>query len=115
MSKQQYLQAIEKLKAMPPDYDALSSVWWKYNYDEIHPKISIQYQQVGLSEDQINKLVELYVNEHKESLSEEEYKNQLNKIHQIIIENGIKEMETRMKNEKIGSWWSGPKKGTIAP
>ena len=115
MSKAQYLQAIEKLKSMPPDYETLSTVWWKFYYDEIYPQIKLQYRDVGLTDEQIDKLVQLYVNEHKTSLSDEEFKAQLNRIHQLIIENGIKEMEAKMKEEKIGSWWSGPKKGTIAP
>lgn len=114
MDMAQYLQAIAKLKTMPPDYDSLSIVWWKHQYDGLFIQITNLYNSVGLNENQIVKMVELNVNKYKASLTEEEYKIQLNQIHQLIIDNGIKEMEKKIKEIPVGTHWSGDKPGTIA-
>ena len=71
----------------------LGPAWLKLTIERYRKELVIFYKDVLLSDVQLQKLAEIYTNNYKASLTQEEYNLQLNALHKSSVEIVLKELE----------------------
>ena len=88
-----YNQAIADVKAAQRDYGKLEVLWWNVTKDRFTIGLSTRYKEVGLSPEQISKMVETETKAFRDSLSAEPFQKHLDELHDQSIAAAVKQLE----------------------
>ncbi|AQX05296.1 hypothetical protein BAX97_15225 [Elizabethkingia meningoseptica] len=91
---------IDQLKVMPPNYTELSATWESLISQKLREQFNSVYKDVALTDQQLKELADLNIQKYKSSISEEEYRKELDEIHRVNIDSAVKQLEI-MKNEAL--------------
>ncbi|OPC51653.1 hypothetical protein BAY06_04850 [Elizabethkingia anophelis] len=91
---------IDQLRLMPANYAELSATWESLISQKLREQFNILYKDVELTDEQLRELINLNIQKYKNSISEEEYKKELDEIHRVNIDSAVKQLEI-MKNEAL--------------
>lgn len=98
-----YNKAIEEAKAAPKNYDELGVLWIKLTNSRVLEKLRIKYADLGLTDEQYERMSKIEVEAYRHSLTEENYRAQLDELHQASIEAAVAQLEYERDNpDKMG-------------
>lgn len=87
-----YNKAIEDTKATQPKYDELAVLWKNLAFDRMFTALKKNYLPLGFSDDQLTAMANLDVGKYRESLSEENFKNQLDDLHNQSVNAAVSQL-----------------------
>lgn len=90
---EQYNQAIQQVKNSPPDYVELEKFWYLIIKDKLTSVLAERYSSLILSEEQLNKMVELDTKSYRKQFNDEEFKAQLDSLHKGNVDTAVKQLE----------------------
>lgn len=93
-----YNQAIADVKAAQSDYGKLEALWWNVTKDRFTTGLSARYKEVGLSPEQISKMVETETKAFREPLNAEQFQKHLDELHDQSVAAAVKQLEYERDN-----------------
>ena len=93
-----YNQAIADVKAAQHDYMKLEVLWWNVTKDRFTTGLAARYKDVGLSPEQISKMVETETKAFRESLNAEQFRKHLDELHDQSVAAAVKQLEYERDN-----------------
>ena len=88
-----YNEAIAKVKAAQPDIEKLKVLWRAVTADRFTAAVAARYPDIGLTPDQVNKIVDKEVAAFRDSLSEDQFNTHLQELHQQSVAAAVKQLE----------------------
>lgn len=93
-----YNEAIATVKAAQPDTEKLKVLWKSVTEDRFATAVATRYPDVGLTPEQVKKIVDKEVAAFRESLTEEQFNTHLQELHQQSVVAAVKQLEFERDN-----------------
>lgn len=91
---------IDQVKVMEPNYPQLSATWENLMSQKLREEINKAYKDASLTNEQVEEMVDINIEKIKNSITQEEFFNELDQIHKVNIDSVVKQLEI-MKNEAL--------------
>jgi len=90
--------AIADARAAKPDYVALEKIWMQINVEAFQAAYKDRYKAACPSGDILSQMIAVDVEARRKSLSEEQYRQELDNIHKGAVEAAVKQLEHERDN-----------------
>lgn len=95
---EQLAEHVRKIRAAQPDYESLAAEWRSVIADRMKRFIDSEYADIGITNEQRDKMASRDVDLYRKSLSDEAFKAQLDDLHKLSVEVLIRQLEFERDN-----------------